>query len=183
MVNFMLNHWLGGQQCSWKLYITYGASFRKRFPDYPRYCVEGRQRKVLLFWRKKTGRRTAVPITIFTNIFTVDKFLTGNGILNPGDREEDDQSSEWWSLPRHHNPLHQRGRQIILDKFLFSNCTINLVLSFLKNCVDTITCTGLWLCCSQRLCQVWGGDHDEVSWGRMGQVHCPGQPPSKCFFR
>ena len=116
------------------------------------------------------------------NILTVDKFLTGNGVLNPGDREEDDQSSEWRSLPRHHNPLHQRGREIILDKFLLFNYTIDLVLSFLTNRVDTFTCTGLWLCCSQRLCQVWGGDHDEVSWGRVGQVHCQGQPPSKCFL-
>ena len=62
MVNFMLNHWLGGQQCSWKLYITYGASLCKRFSDYPRYRVEGRQRKVLVFWREKPWRQTAVPI-------------------------------------------------------------------------------------------------------------------------
>ena len=63
--------------------------------------------RFLYFEEKKTGRQTVVPICI--DIFTVDKFLTGNGILNPGDREEDDQSSEWRSLPRHHNPLHQRG--------------------------------------------------------------------------
>ena len=62
MVNFMLNHWLGGQQCSWKLYITYGASLCKRFSDYPRYRVEGRQRKVFVFWREKPWRQTAVPI-------------------------------------------------------------------------------------------------------------------------
>ena len=72
--------------------------------------------RFLYFEEKKTGRQTAVPICI--NTFTVDKFLTGNGILNPGDREEDDQSSEWRSLPRHHNTLHQWGRKIILDKFL-----------------------------------------------------------------
>ena len=71
--------------------------------------------RFLYFEEKKTGRQTVVPICI--DIFTVDKFLTGNGILNPGDREEDDQSSEWRSLPRHHNPLHQRGREIILGKF------------------------------------------------------------------
>ena len=72
--------------------------------------------RFLYFEEKKTGRQTVVPICI--DIFTVDKFLTGNGILNPGDREEDDQSSEWRSLPRHHNTLHQWGRKIILDKFL-----------------------------------------------------------------
>ena len=66
--------------------------------------------------------------------------------------------------------------------FHYFNYTINLVLSFLKNCVDTITCIGLWLCCSQRLCQVRGGDHDEVSWGRVGQVYCQRQPPLRCFF-
>ena len=67
------------------------------------------------------------------NILTVDKFLTGHSILNPGDREEDDQSSEWRSLPRHHNPLHQRGREIILDKFFFFNYTIYLVREPFKN--------------------------------------------------
>ena len=64
-----------------------------------------------------------------TNIFTVDKFLTGNGFLNPGDRKEDDQSSEWRSLPRHHNPLHQRGRESILDKFL-------LFQSYDRSCIE-----------------------------------------------
>ena len=76
-------------------------------------------------------------------------------------------------------PTRYVGRSFCLCYF---NYTINLVLSFLKNCVDTITCIGLWLCCSQRLCQVWCGDHDEVSWGRVGQVYCQRQPPLRCFF-
>ena len=184
MVNLMLSHWLGCQQCSWKLYITYGASLRKRFPDYPRYCVEGRQERFLYFEEKKTGRQTAVPICI--NTFTVDKFLTGNGILNPGDREEDDQSSEWRSLPRHHNPLHQRGREIILGKF-------SLFQLYDQSCIELFKNLCWYYYLYRALALLFPALVPSLVWrpwwsllGQSGAGTLPtvanANPPSKCFL-
>ena len=131
MVNFMLNHWLGGQQCSWKLYITYGASFRKRFPDYPRYCVKGRQRKVRVFWRKKTRKANSCPhfVEIFsqlTSSWQGTAFLT----LETGKRMIKAQSGGvFLAITTHYTNEVERA---FWTSFYYFNHTIDLVLSFFK---------------------------------------------------